>query len=29
MQAGQRVLQVGQLQLLDHALDQLGLADRC
>jgi hypothetical protein len=29
MQVDQRILQIGQLQLLDHALDQLGLADRC
>ena len=28
MQVGQRILQVGQLQLLDHALDQLGVASR-
>src|SRR5215207_9749767 len=28
VQVGQRILQVGQLQLLDHALDQLAMADR-
>jgi len=28
MQVGQRVLQVNELQLLDLALDQLGVADR-
>jgi hypothetical protein len=28
VQVDQRILQVGQLQLLDHALDQLAMADR-
>jgi hypothetical protein len=28
MEVGQGILQVGQLQLLDHALDQLGVAGR-
>jgi hypothetical protein len=28
VQVGQRILQVGHFQLLDHALDQLGVADR-
>ena len=28
MQIGEGILKVGQLQLLDHTLDQLGVADR-